>query len=213
MHQYRIGNAGQAFLRLIIADHQRFAAGVGAGHHQDERLWLCHPVRAYGPAAGFMEDQPVDRRVGQHDAQPGEAGGEVRKNRVDAWLLAQQNNRALRGLQQRGLGGVDLDVIHDRGQIGSHHGERLFFPVLASAQGLYGFSVARVAGQMEAAQALDGDDLAGAQVMQHVSDGVYPPSLTGGGGGAVGEGSLVISFNPQRALSPTLPPRGREQYA
>ncbi len=54
----------------------------------------------------------------------------------------------------------DIDVPH-------HHREWFLFPVLAFAQRLNSQRVVRIAGQMIAANAFDGDDLAVAQELSH----------------------------------------------
>jgi hypothetical protein len=74
VQQPGVGQALQALQRFGVVAHQRFAAGVGAGHHQQQILRLLQPAGAGGAAGGLVEEQELDRRAGQHQAQGLQAG-------------------------------------------------------------------------------------------------------------------------------------------
>ena len=61
VQQQRVGDALQPRQRLVVADHQRLAVRVGAGHHQQQGLRLVQPGRAGRAAGRFMEQQGLDR--------------------------------------------------------------------------------------------------------------------------------------------------------
>ena len=73
-----VGDAGKPFLRFPVVDRQGFAKRIGAGHDQGEVLRLVQPCHPGGPAGCFVEQQVVQRRIGQHDPdmrQIGRHGG------------------------------------------------------------------------------------------------------------------------------------------
>ena len=57
MHQEGIGDPAQAFQRFVIANHQRLAMRVGAGHYQQQIVGKIEPVAAGGPAGSFVPEQ------------------------------------------------------------------------------------------------------------------------------------------------------------
>ena len=76
-----------------------------------------------------------------------------------------------RGLEQRRLIGIGdvADRFHG-GQVARHHGEWLVAAPLARAQAGHRRRVARVAGQVESAQSLDGQDFAGGEPAARLLD-------------------------------------------
>ena len=49
--------------RFVVADHQRLAAGVGAGHHQQQVLRLLQPAAAGRAARRLVKQQELERRA------------------------------------------------------------------------------------------------------------------------------------------------------
>ena len=83
-------------------------------------------------AGGGMEEQVVQGRVGQHQAQPLQAGGDAGQLGVGVVLLAQQDDAALGQFQQARLVAAQGAEGIGRGHVGGHHGEGLFLPLLAA---------------------------------------------------------------------------------
>ena len=146
--QERVGDALQRVPGLVVAVDDRLVGDVSAG--QDDRT-------GHGG-----EQQVVQRRVRQHDAELAVArGGGVRDG--GAGPAGQQHDRAGRAGQQGGGRVVDLGQFRGRGQVGGHHRERLVLAVLALAERGDGLLAGGVGGQVVAAQALDGEDAAAAE--------------------------------------------------
>ena len=123
-----------------------------------------------------MPEQQVQRRRRQHDAEPGEAGGDAFQ--FAPALRAEDDGRGDAG-QQRQFALADAGEIGQRGGVQAHDREGLGFALLAFAQFGNGGWVARIAGEVEAAQALDRDDISGAQQAQGFADGVAGQRLAG----------------------------------
>ena len=66
-------------------------------------------------------------------------------------------------------------------EAGEHDGERLVGAPLAQLQAAHGVAIRGVAGEMEAAEALDGQDLAGAQQIGGLTDGRRRAGFAAGG--------------------------------
>ena len=115
-------------------------------------------MRTAGAAGG--EQEVLQRRVGEHDAELGQIEGDGARESTAAELAPQQNDGAHAAGEQARFGIVDgtqlAGVIEGR----HHDGERFVAAVLAAPQLGHGVLVAGVACQMKAAQALDGDDSA-----------------------------------------------------
>ena len=79
----------------LLSMHQRFAAGVRAGHHQQQRLFLLQPGGAGGPTGGFMEQQMVQRRARQHQAQHLQARRDAGQRIASVLAQRQQHDRPL----------------------------------------------------------------------------------------------------------------------
>lgn len=168
-----IGDAGEALQRHMVSDDQRLAAGVGAGHHQHQRLRLREPGEPVGPAGRLVEQQVLQRRMGQHHAQPGESRRHAVQLLVDDALLAQQHDGALRRREQDLCAAADIAPLRRRHRVGDHHREGLLLALLAVAQPRHRLGITRVTGEMEAAQALDGDDLAAQHARHRSGNRVY----------------------------------------
>lgn len=97
----------------------------------------------------------------------------------DAWqggvatlALLQQHHRPLARFEQRTLGIVHFRIRRNGSGIRQHDGEGLLLAILAATQARHGFGVRRIAGEVVAAEALDGDDLAATQARQGFGDGI-----------------------------------------
>ncbi len=104
----------------------------------------------------------MERRVGQHHAQPGVPGRHLRRDR-SAGAPGQQQDRGLGAGEQVGGRRRYLAEGSELLQVGGHQGQRLVGPPLAPPQPLHRAGARRVDHQVEAPEPLDGDDLAAAQ--------------------------------------------------
>jgi len=172
VHQIRIGDTVQSRQRLVVVAHDGFAAGVGAGHDQSQSLRDGEPVGAGRPPCRFVEENELDRRARQHGAEFAQARRDARQRTVAAFAFLQQHHRPLARFEQGALGFVHFGVLRHRRRIREHHGEGLLLAVLAFAQARDGFGIACIAGEVIAAEALDGNDLAAQQARQGFGDGV-----------------------------------------
>ena len=68
MSQEGIGQAGKRLPCLGIVLHQWFATRIGTGHHQRDGRRLLQPGRTLRPAKQLMEQQVMQRRIRQHQA-------------------------------------------------------------------------------------------------------------------------------------------------
>ena len=141
--EHEVGDAREPRERVLVLVRDRLVGDVAARHHQ--RL------------AGVGEQQVVQRRVGQQDAEVGAArrdrGGD---RRVGA--ARREHDRAVAPGQQRGLLVGQRDERTRRGDVAHHHRERLVLPVLARPQRRDRRLARRQAGEVVAADALDRDD-------------------------------------------------------
>ena len=144
---------------VVVPVGDRLVGEVAAGHDED-------PGPAGGRGAEGVEEQVVQRRVGEHETQEAVAGRDRGGHRAPAAAVRaapEQHDRAAVALQQRRLVRADLADRPDRCQVGCHEGERLVLPDLASTEGGDGLLVAGVAGEVIATEALEGDDAPGVQ--------------------------------------------------
>ena len=104
----------------------------------------------------------MERRVGQHHPEVGRGGCHgFRHRRLGP--PARDHDRPLVALEQPLVGGRELHQFPRGLQRGRHQGEGPVLPVLARAQRRHGRLQVRPAGQVVAAEALDGHDRSGAQ--------------------------------------------------
>ena len=162
MHDEQVGNAAEPRHCFVVIDHQRLAAGVGTGHHQQQRLRLMAPVAPGRTAGSLVEQQPVQRCGGQQGAEFGQPGRDARQRIRRALAKRQQNDRCGGTCQQRLGLRIDTHHVAQRRRVGRHHRERLFVALLALAQPRHRLGLARIADELEAAQALERDDAASA---------------------------------------------------
>ena len=172
VHDERIGDAAEPRHRLVVVDHQRLAARVGAGRHQQQRLRLPAPRTPGRSAGGLVKQQPVQRCGGQHHAKLGQPGRDARQTGVGTFGAWQQHDRCGRGFKQRGGRCLDAHHVAQRRDVGRHHRKRLFVALLAGAQQRHGLRLPRIADELEAAEALERDDAAGVQFVKRCGDRV-----------------------------------------
>ncbi len=158
MQQEIVGDRGQLLQRLPVVDLLRLAGQVAAGQH--DRM-----IRV-------LQDQMVQRRVGQHETQRAQPRGETIGQRWRIGSPCQQHDRSRGAGQQVFLLGADGAIPAHLVHVAGHQRERLVFAVFARAQPLDGRRIGGVAGELESAQALDRDDGAALQQsacgLQHV---------------------------------------------
>jgi hypothetical protein len=136
-----------------------------------------------------VEQQIVQRCVGQHDAdlrQIGRHGGvDFPGNRPD------QYDRALWRHHQGCFGVGDPGDAARAGQVGDHQGEGFAVALLQRPQAADRAAVPGIAGQMEAAQALQCHDFTGAQARQDLLDPYGELRAAGRAGGRLGMEAAV----------------------
>ena len=144
-------------------------AQVSAGHDD-----CVHTVRC-----SRGEQQMLKRGVGEHDAELGqvvrdgwrELGGVGEAVGVAASCAAtQQHNGTNTAGQQVALNAIDMTQALGVGKAAHHNGKWLVAATLATAQLAYRLFVGGIAGQVESAQTLDGDDAAASQQLDAAFD-------------------------------------------
>jgi len=153
----------QACERVVVLVRDRLVGAVAARHHQRS-------------TSGVAQQELMQGRRGQHHAEVGAARGNGRRDRritADLYISAMyrsavvpargEDDRRERTREQRLVG---TGEVHERPrgrQRRRHQRERLVLAVLARAQGGNRALVFGAAGEVVAAEALDRDDLTGAQ--------------------------------------------------
>ena len=140
-----------------VGDPAELLAGVGVGH--GDRLVGAVAARHDERAGDVGDQQVVQRRVGQEQAQP----RRPRRHRVRDGRPgppAHEHDRARGRAQQRELGRVQVGQLARRGR---HHREGLLVAQLARTQARDRGLVGRRTGQVVAAEALDRDHRPAAQ--------------------------------------------------
>ena len=153
MHQPAVGEVRKPFQRIVVGEADRFAAEVARRHHQDRRARLV---------AGQPEQQRVQRGVGQHHAQVGVVRSH-RHRRPEPTAPRHQHDRSLRTRQQpRGASSSPrcARAVARSGTITANGLSPRRFRRRSSATAS---SLRGVAGEVVAADALDGEDAAVAQ--------------------------------------------------
>jgi hypothetical protein len=143
--QKEIGDAGQALAGLVVPGRHRLLGQVAGGHDEG--------------SAGLREEQVVERGVGEDQADEGVAGGDG-GSEAASLPSPHEHDRALHGEEKPPLVFVERGETLGRGEVFDHDRERLLVPPLALAQPRDGRVVGGVAGEMEAAETLDGHDRA-----------------------------------------------------
>ena len=152
-----VGDAGEAPARVLVVGDQRLAAEIGAGGDQRDFVAARAPAGEIRRARQRVQHQPMQRRIGEHQADV----GEVRRDagREDA-AAAGEHDRPRARFQQRALRVADLGEARRARRIGDHHGKGFGLARLAAAQRRHRRLVARVANEVEAAEPLERDDAA-----------------------------------------------------
>ncbi len=100
MLQVGVRDARESLESFRVAGHERLAARVRARHHEHQRLRLCEPGEARGPAGIFVKQQPLQRRGRQHHAERREAGRNAVEFPVGSNPFRRDHNRPLGGGKQ-----------------------------------------------------------------------------------------------------------------
>ena len=160
--EQRIGNAGgnEALPGKNVIGLDGLFAQVSAGHDQH-----MHAVRR-----GGCKQQMLKRGIGEHDAELGQImrDGRCERESVGGIALAsstpaQQHDGTDAAGQQVALGIIDMAQALGAAKVAHHNGKWFIAAALATAQLDYCLLIGGVAGQMESAQALDGDNTAACQ--------------------------------------------------
>ena len=139
-----VGDRPEPLQCLGVAVGDRLVGDVAAGHHQ-------RPT-------GVGEEQVVERRVGQHQPELGRARGD-RRPRAPRPAAAGRGRSGARGSPSSSASaGPSSTSSARRPEVGDHHRERLLLAVLARAQRRDRLLRVGPAGEVVAAEALDGDD-------------------------------------------------------
>ncbi len=136
----------RAAARVLVLEGDRLVRDVAAGQHER--------------AVEVRREQVVERRVREHARRATATPARPTAATGAPVPPAHEHDRARGRAQQLELRGRDLGERLGRGR---HHGERLLLAVLARAQPRDRLLVARVAGEVVAAEPLDGEDRAVAQ--------------------------------------------------
>ena len=132
---------------IVVGETDRFVGAVGAGQHQR--------VGTRGAGNG-RQQQVMQGGVGQHQPEQRAAGRHGVGDRR-AGAPAQQHDRAGGTRQHRGLGVVDVGVAARDVEVADQHRERLGAARLSCPQRTDRRLVVDGAGQVVAADSLDGD--------------------------------------------------------
>jgi hypothetical protein len=156
-----VGDPSQPRAGLVVVERDRLVRDVPA--REDER------------PAEVRREQMVDGRVRKHQAEPVRARRDRIRDRC-AGAPANEHDRPLARAEQIPLLGLELGQRVGRGR---EDGERLLLALLARAQPSHRLLVCRVAGEVVAAEALDGDDPAGAEQRHGVLQRQREPRAAG----------------------------------
>ena len=198
--QKGVGDPGKGPVGAGVVDLDGLVVHVAARHHEEARI--------------VVHDQVLQGGRRQHDAQFGKAIGQTgREDRIGT--LLEQHDGARGALKLLGLFLAHLAVGPRRFNRRHHAGEGLARATLATAQFGQSKRVGGVAGQMEAAESLDGHDRTRAQLVDAGRDNRValvargaPAHLPGcmqvacGGGGAGGFFGKARLAGPHRGHVP-----------
>ncbi len=144
---------------FVVVDGDGLFAEVGAGHHE-------------GVDARIGKEQMLQRRVGQKDAEPGNARRDGSGNAASDHGGARGRWAARMVRSSDSSSGVSVADCAGGIEIAHHDGQRLAVAMLALAQAHDGGLVGGVHAQMESADAFDGHDLAGHEAIDGGGDGI-----------------------------------------
>ena len=170
MDQEQVSDAAQALQGFRVIGADRFIAEVAAGRHHRK--------------AELAQQQVVQRRVRQHDAQVGVAGRHLAATGASA-PPAQQHDRGLGRSQQAFSRRRHFAAGACLLQVTRHQGKGLISAAVCAHAAGHGRDVTRIHHQMKATQPLDGQDAARTQGSRGPVKGAIPFSgnrpLAGGG--------------------------------
>ena len=153
MREDDVAERRERLLGLLVVVADRRARGIAARH--DEHGGDFGRLMVFG----VVEDQHLHGRVGQHDADLWVARRDARRER-DVLAAAQQQDWLLVARHHLGFARLEVAGAPGRLFVAHHDGKGLLRAVLECAQTVDGRLVRRVAGEVEAADALDGRDAA-----------------------------------------------------
>jgi hypothetical protein len=148
VQEHEVGDPVEPRQRVLVLVRDRLVGDVAARHH--ERL------------ADVGQQQVVERRVGQEDAEVGAARGDRRGHRRVGSPWREHDRAVAAGQQRRLLGGQGHERAGGR-HVVHHHRERLVLAVLARPQRGDRRLARGQAGEVVAADALDRHDRAVAE--------------------------------------------------
>lgn len=173
VHEEALGDAPEARERLVVADHEGLAPGIGARHHEERLLRGFHPGGSLGFAREGVKEQRMQGRIGEHHAHLGESRRNAGQGRgrlrglffgaPQRRRLAAEHDRVGGGEEKRLLVLRDLHPPARGGDAGAHDGKGFFVAALPLAQALHGRGISCVADEVETPDALQGDDFAAPQ--------------------------------------------------
>lgn len=154
----------QAFERVLVIRGDGFFAEVAAGHYKDRRGGF-----AVEDGVASIEDQMVERGVGQHDTERIHARGEV-VGQGGSFPFIQEDDGLLPAGEQFSFRFVHFAMTPDHFEVRRHQCERFALPAFSPPQFIDRHPVSRVAGKMKTADPFDGDDLSLPQVFSCFQD-------------------------------------------
>ena len=179
-----VGDAAEGFLGFLVGVADGGAGGVAAGH--DEEFW-----HLFVEAVRVAEEEHVEGGVGEEEAEGcgvgGDGGGDGARGagfgaRGEGGFLFEEEDGFLVAGEEGSLGVFfDDGDLFDGGKIAGHEGEGFCWAVFARAEAFDGRFVGGVAGEVEAADAFEGEDLA-------ADEGAAGSGDRGGKGGGRGRG-------------------------
>ena len=177
---------------VVVGVGDGLVGAVAARHHENT-------VSVQG-GAERVEQQVVQRRVRQHEAEEAVARGHRGSNgALGPGPAPEQHHRPPVAAQQCGLVVRHLADLPNHADIGCHEGEGLVLPDLPGPQLADGLLVAIVADQVIAAEALEGDDTAAAEQIgtgRQRFPGTGPGERNGGPARRAGDGMRMEAAIP-----------------
>ena len=142
MQQKIVGNLLQTVARILIVDALGFVAAVPGCQH-DGTIQSLH-------------QQPMQRRVRQHESQRGLSRRHPGGYRLSPGI--QNNDGSLSRAKRRPFNFIHAGISLNHGSIAGHQCKGFMVSLLALPQSLYRLLIAGITSQMDAAYSLDRDD-------------------------------------------------------
>ena len=151
-----VGEGGEASKGFGIVGADGFFTEVATGHDENTRGGFGGEGRI-----SLVEKKMVQRRVGEHDAERIEVGGDVfaGSKRRGITSSLEEDNWFLAPDEQFAFGIIQLAKFSPSGQRVGHDRKRLVDAAFAAAEFGNGIRIRRVAGEVESAEAFDGEDV------------------------------------------------------